>query len=356
MSRLVVGCMTGTSIDAIDASLVAIEGGGLEMQARFIRGVSRDLDPIRAELRHLASQQPMAAGETANLAHRFALLHLDAIRQLVAKETPDLICVHGQTVFHQPPVSWQLMHPAPIAHALRCPVVFDLRSADLAAGGQGAPVTPLSDYVMYSAPEPVDIVNLGGFCNITHLPARGDAIETIRGRDVCACNQLLDAVSRATTDHPYDRDGACAARGDPDRRDLERLTTLLTRQAISGRSLGTGDELFGWIESVRHTIPPETIAATACEALGGVIGRQLHAPKAILAGGGVRNRTLVAAIRRHTSGEVHLSDDFGIPCEYREAAAFAVLGALCQDRVPITLPQVTGVPSPAPIAGSWVLP
>jgi 1,6-anhydro-N-acetylmuramate kinase len=157
-------------------------------------------------------------------------------------------------------------------------------------------------------------VNLGGFCNITYLPARGDAIETIRGRDVCACNQLLDAVSRATTDHPYDRDGACAARGDPDRRDLERLTTLLTRQAISGRSLGTGDELFGWIESVRHTI------------------------------------------RRHTSGEVHLSDDFGIPCEYREAAAFAVLGALCQDRVPITLPQVTGVPSPAPIAGSWVLP
>lgn len=356
MSRRVVGCMTGTSIDSIDAALMEIKGHGLEMRARFVRGTSRELTPVRAGLRALADQRAMTAGEIAALTDDFAQLHATVIGDLLGGEKADLVCVHGQTIYHRPPVSWQLMQPARIAATIGCPVVFDLRAADLAAGGQGAPLTPIADFVLYAGEAPVDVVNLGGFCNITSLPVAGGSIDQIRGFDVCACNQLLDAVSRATTGAAFDDGGALAARGRPDDASLRLLVALLGHQAHSGRSLGTGDELHSWIETVRHEHSPAVVAATACEALGRVIGAQLRAKSAVLAGGGVRNATLAAAIRSHTTGAVSASEEFGIPGEYREAACFAVLGALSQDRVPISLPQVTGVKGTPPVAGCWVLP
>jgi anhydro-N-acetylmuramic acid kinase len=264
--------------------------------------------------------------------------------------------VHGQTVFHRPPLGWQLMQPAPIAAAFGVPVAFDLRAADLARGGQGAPITPIADVILYGGLSAIDVVNLGGFCNITHLPPRDAGLGNVRGSDVCACNQLLDAISRLTTGAPYDKDGNLAAGAVPDPAISLALAALLKRQSGSGRSLGTGDELHAWIESVRHDLTPGTLAATGCESLGRVIGARLTAPTAVLAGGGVRNSALTAAIRRHSGADISTSDQLGLPCEYREAAAFAILGVLCQDRVPITLPQVTGVRGAAPISGCWVLP
>jgi anhydro-N-acetylmuramic acid kinase len=361
-TRLVAGCMTGTSIDSLDAALLEISGRGLDMRIRWAGAVTRELGGLRPRLRALADQHPVTAAEVASLAHDFALLHASALQELCAAEgrTPDLVCVHGQTVYHKPPLSWQLMQPAPIARALRCPVVYDLRAADLAAGGQGAPITPLADYILYASPdEPRDIVNLGGFCNITHLPTRASAagLAAIRGQDVCACNQVLDAVSRATTGKPYDDLGVLAMTGEPDPRALGELMTLLERQSRSGRSLGTGDELAAWIEAERSRHTPEDIAATAAQAVGRTIAR--HLPHAtLLAGGGARNSGLVMAIKARAAGHIieNGAPGDGAPADYREAACFAILGALCQDRVPITLPQVTHVQAPAPLSGHWVLP
>jgi 1,6-anhydro-N-acetylmuramate kinase len=356
-ARLVAGCMTGTSIDSLDAALLEISGRGLDMRVEWRGAVTRELGDLKPRLRALADQQPMTAAEIAALAHDFALLHGESLKGLCNGRTPDLVCIHGQTVYHKPPLSWQLFQPAPVAHALRCPVVYDLRAADLAAGGQGAPITPIADLILYGSPTGARaVVNLGGFCNITHLPARADASPgDIGGGDLCACNQLLDALSRATTGEPYDDGGRLASRGRPVAAALDRLVRLLSQQRCAGRSLGTGDELHAWIQSVRHELSPENAGATACEALGAVIAPQLGAP-AILAGGGVKNAALLASIRRHARHEVMLSDDHGIPATYREAACFAILGALCHDRVPITLPKVTHVPTPAPISGHWVLP
>jgi anhydro-N-acetylmuramic acid kinase len=360
--RLVAGCMTGTSIDSLDAALVEVSGHGLEMRARFLRAVTRELGPLKPRLRELADQHPVTAAEIASLSHDFALLHAQALKELCAAEgrRPDLVCIHGQTVFHKPPLSWQLMQPGPIAHALRCPVVYDLRAADLAAGGQGAPITPIADYILYASPEePRDIVNLGGFCNITHLPQRTGSsdLAQIRGQDVCACNQVLDAVSRATTGEPFDDMGMLAMTGDPDPRALNDLMALLQRQSQSGRSLGTGDELLSWIEAEKSRHSAQNLAATAAQAVGRTIAR--HLPHAtLLAGGGARNNGLVMAIKVHASGHIIEATDSAakVPGPYREAACFAILGALCQDRVPITLPQVTHVQAPAPISGHWVLP
>src|SRR5205823_4615032 len=110
------------------------------------------------------------------------------------------------------------------------------------------------------------------------------------------------------------------------------------------RSLGTGDEVGDWIGRFRAWIKPEDLAATACAAIAQTIARRFEtAPRVLLAGGGVKNRALAKEIASCSSSRVSLTDDLGVPSGYREAACFAVLGALCQDKVPITLPRVTGV-------------
>ena len=362
--RFVAGCMTGTSLDGLDAALVVITGRGLALRAEVRRCLSRPLGRLAPRLRALAEQERMSAGEIAALAREFALLHLAALRELAGRRSLDLVSVHGQTVFHAPPLSWQLLNPAPIAAGLGVPVVHDLRAADLARGGQGAPITPLSDYVLFRAPGRARlVVNLGGFCNVTWVPpetvAHAKAIGRIAGGDVCACNQLLDALARELFRKPYDEGGRRAARGRVRAAPFRALLKLLAAQARGGRSLGTGDELRGWLTRFadRHAVEDLARCACACVAetlvrRGAELGR---ADELILAGGGVRNATLVREIRARAGVPVMLSDACGVPAAYREAAGMAVLGALCQDRVPITLPRVTGVRA-APVAGCWALP
>lgn len=353
--RLVAGCMSGTSLDGIDAALVAIRGHGLAMSARYVRGTSVDLGEAGPVLRRLAEQQPVTAGQIARAAQAFAQRHLEAL-QALAEPRLDLVSIHGQTVLHAPPVSWQLLPPTPIAHALQVPVVYDLRAADLAAGGEGAPITPLADLVLFGRGGGARaVVNLGGFCNITLLPGSRDPAQ-VGGGDVCACNQLLDRLARVLWDEPYDRNGVHAADGAVDRRAFTALTALLSVQAKGGRSLGTGDELAAWIARWRERVPPADLARTACAGIAQtIVHRCREVPHLVLAGGGCRNRALVAELRSRAGGTVRTTDDLGIPAQMREAVGMAVLGALCQDRVAITLPQITHA-GEATIAGCWALP
>ena len=356
-ARLCIGCMTGTSIDALDAALVEVEGRGLEMKTRLVRARSWPLDELGVELRAIAHQEPQRAEQIADIAWRFGEFHARCTSELLGRVKADLVCVHGQTVFHKPPLSWQLINPAPIAAALRAPVVYDLRQADLAAGGQGAPITPLADWVLFrDARQSRAVVNLGGFCNITLLPAGGGP-ETVRGMDVCVCNQLLDAVARAALDAPFDDGGAAALAGTPNDAAVLDLAAVLERQSRSGRSLGTGDEAPAWISRHRASLSGPDLAASACAAIARTIAAAATSADAlILAGGGVRNRALVGALEAQTKGRTQPSDDLGVPAPFREAIEFAVLGALCQDRVPITLAAVTGCGEPAPVSGCWILP
>jgi 1,6-anhydro-N-acetylmuramate kinase len=354
-TRYVAGCMTGTSLDGLDAALVAINGEGLEMRVEVVKDTSRPLGALAAPLRALAEQQPMSAGDICRLAADFTALHVDALTELKKGEQIDLVAVHGQTVFHAPPLSWQLFDPSPIADLFKAPVVFNLRAADLAAGGQGAPITPLADYVLFRHQrERRTVVNLGGYCNLTRLPVH-DQPSAIGGGDICACNQILDGVARAALDMPYDRDGRVAMGGEPKQRPSAALAARLEAQAKEGRSLGTGDELREWIDG-HQVLGPADLARSACAAIAQVIVKHAQpADRLILAGGGTRNKALVAELRSRAGVPVQLSDELGIAATLREAVAMAVLGALCQDRVPITLKQITGVDR-APIAGHWVLP
>lgn len=353
--RRVVGCMTGSSIDGIDAALIEVRGTGLDMHAAFVRGVSHALGDLAPRLRSLAEQQPTTAGEVAQLAHDFSSAHIRAMADLLQREACDLICVHGQTVFHKPPLTWQLMQPSTIAHALRTPVVYDLRQADLAAGGQGAPLTPLADWVLFRRRnEAGAVVNLGGFANFTHWTGNDSSSAGIQGGDICACNQLLDALARLHLGEPYDIDGRVAASGGSDPAHLDALMSLLAAQSQSARSLGTGDELEAWAAATRVLDAP-TALRTACEAIAATIaGRISSGTRVLVGGGGERNRTLMYELGRHMPQGVHSTNQAGVPPGFREAAGWGVLGALAQDRVAVSVPAVTGCPTPAPLAGAWV--
>lgn len=354
--RHVVGCMSGTSLDGIDTALIVIEGRGASVRPRFLRGASAPLGSAAPALRALASGVALTAEQVARAMRGFALAHVAAVRSLLAGQAADLIVVHGQTVFHRPPLSWQLFQPAELSAALNTPVVFDLRAADLAAGGQGAPITPLADHFFFSHPDECRaVLNLGGFSNFTLLPPAGP--EAICGGDICACNQLLDSLCRALFAREFDEDGRLASTGSPMPAILDRLVAMLEAQSAAGRSLGTGDELPGWAAQARGSAEPADLLRTACEAVAEVIARRLRpagAHRLLLAGGGSRNRTLRAAIETRCGIPAAPTDDFGLPAQYRESAQMALLGALCDDGLPITLPRVTGVSTPAPISGAFI--
>jgi len=368
--RLVVGTMTGTSLDGLDLAAVEVAGRGLALRAA-LRGHRSFALPLADELRRACDGVPATAGAFAALALAFGRAHAEAIGRLVRDLDlggPDLIAVHGQTVFHRPPVSWQLVNPFPIATAFGCPVASDLRGADLAAGGHGAPITPLADWILFRGPEPRTVVNLGGFCNLTVLPAddEPEPLASIAGFDACACNQVLDAAARRSLGTPFDRDGAVAASGAADETATSALRTLLDRQRGEGRSLGTGDEAGAWVEVHANRLSPADLLASAVAGVGGSIGAAIRdgfarlgrkpAGSVLVAGGGARNRPLVAAIAAAAGLPCRLSDADGVPLEAREAMGMAVLGALAFDGMPTTLPQVTGR-GEHPVADAlWCLP
>jgi anhydro-N-acetylmuramic acid kinase len=345
-NRIVVGTMTGTSIDGLDVAAIRVTGHGLEQSVQLLGHDHTPLGSLGAPLRDLADQVPATAGEIARLAHDFGRLHAETIRALLERcsVSPDLIAVHGQTVFHAPPFSWALLDPAPLLEAFDCSVVTNLRVNDLAEAGQGAPITPIADWVLFRSERPRAIVNLGGFCNVSHLPAAAQGPATLRGRDVCACNHPLDAEARRSLDQPMDRDGASALAGTVDPAISDRLgKRLAAPEAGAPRSLGTGEEmheLLAELERLEH--PPDRLA-TLADAIAGAIAAEIEpAEEVLFFGGGIRNKALHAAFARHLPAHDLEPAPPEIDVHAREATAIGVLGALAMDGVGITLPSVTG--------------
>ena len=356
-SRIVAGTMTGTSIDGIDLALTRITGAGLAMKVELLGHLSRPLGELAPSLRAMARNSPMTAEEFTVISERFGQLHADALLELArqAEVRIDLVACHGQTVFHRPPHSLQLLDPAPISRALDCPIVFNLRRSDLLAGGEGAPLTPIADWILFRNHSAMAIVNLGGFANITLLPPSDQSINQVLGFDLCPCNQLLDEIARIRLDQPIDDQGRVATRGTVDQTSSMALKQRFgCEEAV--RSLGTDDEAFDWIDSDAGTLSDEDALATAIDAITSMI---LDACEGIdqlcLAGGGCRNMALVEALGR-TGKSIILTDQIGIPAQAREAVAIAMIGTLAQDHVHPGLRQITGYRDEPSFHGFWVNP
>ncbi len=360
--RWILGTMTGTSLDALDISLVRVKGQGLESRAEIKRHATHDLGDVRDRLRAACNGSPLSARDWAALALDFGCLHASAMKSLAGDQRIDLAAVHGQTVVHAPPLSWQMVNPWPIAHALQCPVVSDLRGADLAADGQGAPITPLADWILFRHHDPTAVINLGGFCNMTWLASEAAGPQTTRGADICPCNHLLDAACRIALGQPFDRNGDVALSGKADETAMADLMNVLRRATNLGRSLGTGDEGMEWIDRTAKNLAPAVLLATVARAVGTHIGQTAMASsskprRVVIAGGGARNRALREAIATAIA-PVRLceSTEFGVPNEARESAEIAILGALAWDGIEITLDHITGRRANPIRHGQWCLP
>ncbi|MEQ8315949.1 MAG: anhydro-N-acetylmuramic acid kinase [Phycisphaerales bacterium] len=355
MVRYAIGCMTGTSLDGLDAALVEAEGKGLDLRVRTAGYVSAGLGDLVDGLRAAATGAPINAGEFARLALDFGGLHARVLGDMLdgAGVEPAVCVLPGQTIVHKPPVSLQLINPWPVARRLGCPVLYDLRGADLAAGGQGAPITPIADWVLFrSEDEDRAIVNLGGFCNITTLPAASRP-DGVRGSDVCACNQVLDACARRALGKAYDEDGRAALAGRPDDEAVGTLRDILRAQSSGDRSLGTGDECGAWVDRY-DSLDGRDLLASAAHAVGTVIGERARSEGvAVLAGGGVRNAALVRSIEA-AAGACRFTDALGVGAHQREATCIAVLGLLALDNVVYTQRAITGRREDLVAEGAWI--
>jgi anhydro-N-acetylmuramic acid kinase len=362
--------MTGTSLAGIDAALVEVTGLGLAIEARLLAVVSRELGGLSDVLRPMTEGQPLSPVEYRLAARQLGDLHACVVETLCQKHLPagerlDMVVAHGQTIWHAPDmgVSWQLFDPQPVVRRQGTAVCFNLRQADLMAGGEGAPITPMSDWVMYRHPSRDRlIVNLGGIVNVTHLPAGGSPAQ-VTGSDVGPCNLLIDGVVRKLfPGKPFDIDGEIAGQGRVNSEVYDLIQSDTTRSRKSNRSLGREDFTHGWVsglvERLLERLSPNDIVAGAVQAAAKMIG-QVPCPndgEMVLAGGGALNPVLVQRIREAVGGRrVILSDEIGVPVQARESMGMAILGALCQDGVPITLPQVTGATDPG-VGGHWAFP
>jgi len=332
-------------MDGVDAVAVQIEGHQLDMTASFLSMRSIGLGEYQPLLRALA-EHGGSDDALQNAARGVGAITNEAIHALNLHHI-DLIALHGQTIYHQPPHSTQLIDVHPITASFDCTVLTDPRQQDLQLGGQGAPITPLADWIMFRSKDTSSaIINLGGFCNVTLLP-KNCTPNDISGFDVCCCNLLLNALARNALGVEFDSGGERALQGEVQESMTVNLLEKLLQQRDAHRSLGTNDNLGEFAIELSKGMNPNDALASAIAAIGECIRLSIAGvDRVVVAGGGVHNTALVNAIPHHVT-----TTALGVPIQAREGMAMAILGALSQDGVSITLPQITGRQQTADVVG-----
>ena len=351
---LAVGLMSGTSLDGVDAALVRFNG---PTHATLLDFVTRPYtDDERAEIRNAFNGSTAPA--LARLHVRVAEWAAEAVQTvLVQGKVPasdlSLIAFPGQTIWHEPPlVSWQLGEPAVLAERFGVSVVSSFRARDVAAGGQGAPLVPMADVLLFgSADAPRVLLNLGGMANLTYVERRAQE-DGVFAFDTGPGVAVIDAMARMVDQRrSYDRDGKIAARGAVHEDVLKGLLADPFFAAPPPKS--TGRERFGdqYARELHQRAPGPDGVATAVEltarTVADAIARWTPAGVEVVAsGGGCHHPGLMASLGRHlaTRGNHPLRrfDELFFPGDAKEAVAFALLGYLTLHGQPGNVPAATG--------------
>ncbi len=369
--KKVVGLMSGTSADGVDAALVEIEGCGLDTTSRLMEFITHPFpEDVKSRVFQLFSPSSCSVEDVCEmnfvLGRIFAEAALEVMKRAGLKTSDvDLIGSHGQTICHLPnapvPSTLQIGEPAVIAQHTGIVTVGDFRVADVAAGGQGAPLVPYVDFLLLSDDEKSRAVqNIGGISNVTVLPAGGSR-EEILAFDTGPGNMIIDEAMRIITDSQknYDRDGEMASRGTPDHNLLQKL---LSHPFIRRRPpKTTGREEFGThfaremiSDAGRMGISDVDLIATVTAYTAACIHRNYelfilpehNVSEILICGGGLHNLTLMEFLReRFRPISVRSVEDFGLMSDAKEAIAFAILANETIHGNPGNVPSATGAGS-----------
>jgi anhydro-N-acetylmuramic acid kinase len=376
---LVLGLMSGTSADAIDVALAKISGAPPHLNAKLLNHTSINFPTaLRKEILRVAEQQPINAGQLSQLNFRLGEVLAEAVLTAcksfrIATKNISLIGSHGQTIFHQgKPVQYlgrptastlQIGEASIIAARTSITTVADFRPADIALGGQGAPLVPYADYLLYRHAKLGRVsLNLGGIANITVLPAAAKPSQ-IFAFDTGPANMLIDAlVSHYTRGRQrYDKDAAIAQTG----RSIPALVDELMRDPYLKQAppKSTGREYYGraYVKNLlslgrRCKVKPADLirAATIFTALSIVdalyrfVIPQHETHQLIISGGGARNPLILAQIAAALPQmDIVPSAELGVPTDAKEAFAFALMAYETFHQRPANLPSATGASGPA---------
>lgn len=378
----VIGLISGTSVDGIDAALVEIADSTNDLTVELLEGATY---PYPADLREqilaVCAGMALSMAELAELDDRIAQCFAAAAISIQSNHPPaHLIGSHGQTVFHRPPshtdgqqtlgYSLQLGRGSVIAHLTKIPTISNFRAADIAFGGQGAPLVPAVDVALLShLTYDRCVQNIGGIGNVAYLPATskqgvvGNGNIQRQGWDTGPGNVLVDLAVQHFSGGTctYDQDGAWAASGTPCPALVQQWLQQEFFQLPPPKS--TGRELFSpaYLQQCLHDAEPYSLSeadflATLTELTAASIAHSYqhflpHLPdQVLLCGGGSKNLYLKQRLQAHlASSSVLTTDDVGLSADFKEAIAFAVLAYWRQQGIPGNLPEVTGASKAVPL-------
>jgi anhydro-N-acetylmuramic acid kinase len=373
----VAGIMSGTSADGIDVAVARIAPGKLRPSLTLLAHETFPYSlPLRRAVLEAMNAPAISTAQLARLHWRLGLAYADAVTITMKRHRVklDLIGCHGQTLYHQArkaacigktfACTWQAGEAAAIAAATEVPVISNFRPADMLAGGQGAPLVPLLDYVLFAHSKRGRILqNIGGIANLTAIPAAASA-DKVLAFDTGPGNMVIDALAQQLFTIPYDRNGPIAAHGKvlpPVLNEMMRTAYFRTKPPrTAGREQFGRDYAAMFLAACkRRSRTPEDALATATALTAETIARsyeQFVLPiiksrhvDYIVSGGGARNATLMAMLSRRLEPlgcTLAGSEDFGMPAEAKEAAAFALLAWQTWHHLPGNLPAATGAARP----------
>nr|WP_255437467.1 anhydro-N-acetylmuramic acid kinase [Thalassobacillus sp. CUG 92003] len=377
--RLAIGLMSGTSLDGIDAALVEITGAGPGTEVNLLAFESLSYSNEESQgILNLCNSSDSSVDQICRMNVWLGEKFAEAARRVMEQaEVPlaevDFISSHGQTIFHMPDhaATLQIGELAVIAEQTGCVTVGDFRPSDMAVGGQGAPLVPFVDDLLFRHPSQGRIlINIGGISNLSVLEAGRDD-DHVLAFDTGPGNVLIDAIVQKGTnkEKKYDEGGQLAAQGKVDVEWLEHILEAddYLKQPLpktTGRELYTSDMAEQlWQEGKKRNLRFEDIIATITAYTVEAIARHIHTfvdrayktEDVIIAGGGVHNHTLLEGLKRRLSQRVTPLDDLNFSSDAKEAITFALLGNEFLHGQSNNLPSATGASKKA-VMGKLVFP
>ncbi|MDU1313557.1 anhydro-N-acetylmuramic acid kinase AnmK [Clostridium septicum] len=362
-----VGLMSGTSLDGVDAALVEIIDYGIDTKIKLMEFITLDIPrDIKEEIKLSCHEEKSSVDLICSLNFKLGYLFSNAVKEVCKKakfslENLDFIATHGQTIYHIPkkrgsliPSTMQIGEPAIIAYETGVKVISNFRVMDMAAGGEGAPLVPFSEFVLYgSREESIALQNIGGIGNVTVIPNTGN-INDVFAFDTGPGNMIIDDVCQRLFGASYDEDGKFASKGMVNNTmliDLMNHPYILSKPPKS-----TGREEFGqkYVDEILEKykmLKSEDILATVTmftaksisENYKKFILSKVNLKKIVIGGGGAHNKTLLKYIKEELPNiKIVTQDELGFSSDAKEAIAFVILGNETLNESFSNVPSATG--------------